>query len=140
MTDAQTETRSVVVEKVMPHPPEKVWRAITTPALMEDWLMKNDFEPRVGHEFTFRHDPTPQWDGVVIGRVIEVEPPERLAYTWGSLGLESVVTWTLTPTPSGTHVRMEHAGFRPDQEHAYRGATAGWSRFVDNLARVLDTA
>ncbi len=134
---AATETRSVVMERDLPHAPEKVWRALTTPALLEDWLMKNDFEPRVGHRFAFRMDPVPNWDGVVLAEVLEVEKPTRLSYSWGAFGLVSTVTWTLTPTPGGTHVRMEHRGFGPSNENAYRGATAGWSRFIGRLEELL---
>ncbi len=136
---AATETRSVVMERDFPHPPEKVWRALTTPALLEDWLMKNDFEPRVGHEFAFRMEPSPapNWDGVVLAKVLEVEKPTRLSYTWGAFDLASVVTWTLTPTADGTHVRMEHKGFGPENENARRGATAGWSKFIGQLEDLL---
>jgi uncharacterized protein YndB with AHSA1/START domain len=136
-TGDATELRSVVMERDLPHPPEKVWRALTTPALLEDWLMKNDFEPKVGHRFAFRMDPVPNWDGVVLAEVLEIEKPKRLSYTWGAFNLASVVTWTLTPTPTGTHVRMEHAGFPPNLENAYRGATAGWTKFLGNLETLL---
>jgi uncharacterized protein YndB with AHSA1/START domain len=66
-----------------------------------------------------------------------MEPPHSLAYTWGGMGLESTVTWTLTPTGAGTHLRMEQAGFRPDQERAYQGAKFGWNKFFGNLEGVL---
>ncbi|HLI65570.1 MAG TPA: SRPBCC domain-containing protein [Caulobacteraceae bacterium] len=132
MTNVATETRSVVVEREMPYPPEKLWRALTQPHLLEGWLMKNDFSPAVEHRFKFSGD----W-GAVDCRVLEVEPNRRLAYTWGAMGLESVVTWTLTPTPGGARLRMEHVGFRPDQEQAYRGATAGWQRMVGALEDLL---
>ena len=145
MTDASpnaaargaTETRSVVMERDLPHPPDKVWRALTTPALLEDWLMKNDFEPRVGHKFAFRMDPVPNWDGVVLAEVLEVDRPHRLSYTWGAFALTSTVTWTLTPTATGTHVRMEHKGFGPENENAFRGATAGWTKFLGQLTELL---
>jgi len=130
-------TRSVIVERQMPHPPEKIWRALTQGALIEEWLMKNDFEPVVGHKFTFRAEPVPGWNGVIDAEVIEVESHTRLSYSWNSMGLESVVTWTLTPVQGGTHVRMEQSGFRGDQEASYRGANYGWQRFIGNLERVL---
>jgi len=132
MTTTATETRSVVVEREIPHPPEKIWRALTQPQLIEEWLMKNDFKPVVGHGFNLRAD----W-GAVECRVMAVEPNRTLSYTWGAYGLESVVTWTLTPTSTGTHLRMEQAGFRPDQQQAYGGAKAGWPRFFASLERVL---
>ena len=132
MTEASTETLSVVIEREIPHPPEKIWRALTQPHLIEEWLMKNDFKPVGDYCFSFRAD----W-GAVDCVVLVVEPNERLSYTWGAYGLESVVTWTLTPTSTGTHLRMEQSGFRPDQQQAYQGAKYGWPRFFANLEQVL---
>jgi uncharacterized protein YndB with AHSA1/START domain len=132
MTDIATETRSVVVEREMPFPPDKIWRALTQPHLIEEWLMKNDFNPVVGERFNLRAD----W-GAVDCQVLVVEPNKTLSYTWAAHGLESVVTWTLTPTKTGTHLRMEQSGFRPDQQQAYQGAKYGWPRFFANLERVL---
>lgn len=130
MTD--TETRSVVVEREMPYPPERIWRALTQPQLIEAWLMKNDFAPDVGRQFTLKGD----W-GSVDCKVLAVEPNRRLAYTWDAMGLESTVTWTLTPTDAGTHLRMEQAGFRPDQGQAYGGARMGWQKFFGELEKVV---
>jgi uncharacterized protein YndB with AHSA1/START domain len=132
MNETSTETLSVVVEREVPHPPEKIWRALTQQHLIEEWLMKNDFKPAVGHRFDLSAD----W-GSVDCRVLAVEPNKSLSYTWEALGLESVVTWTLTPTSTGTHLRMEQVGFRPDQKQAYQGATYGWQRFFGNLEQVL---
>src|ERR1700761_4854752 len=102
MSDAATETRSVIVERDVPYPPEKIWRALTQPHLIAEWLMQNDFAPTPDHRFQFRAD----W-GSVDCQVLTVEPDKVLAYSWAAYGLESVVTWTLTPTPTGTHLRME---------------------------------
>jgi uncharacterized protein YndB with AHSA1/START domain len=132
MTDTATETLSVVVEREMPFPPEKIWRALTQPHLIEEWLMKNDFKPVVGHSFNLRAD----W-GAVDCQVQTVEPNKLLSYTWGAYGLGSVVTWTLTPTSTGTHLRMEQSGFRSDQQQAYQGAKGGWPRFFAALEQVL---
>ncbi len=132
MNQQAEETRSVVVEREFAFPPEKLWRALTQPHLIEEWLMKTDFEPVVDHQFRFSAD----WGGVDC-RVTAVELNRMLVYTWEAMGLESIVTWTLTPTPRGTRLRMEQVGFRPDQEQAYRGATAGWQRFFGNLEQVL---
>ena len=131
MTNSDT-TRSVVVEREMPHSADKVWRALTQGALIEEWLMKNDFEPVVGRRFTLRAD----W-GSVDCEVVAVEPNKSLAYSWDAYGLESVVTWTLTPTSTGTHLRMEQAGFRTDQQQAYQGAQYGWQKFFTDLENVL---
>jgi uncharacterized protein YndB with AHSA1/START domain len=127
-----TETRTAVVEREIPFPPEKIWRALTQPHLIEAWLMKNDFAPVVGHRFDFRAD----W-GSVDCQVQAVEPNRTLAYTWAAMGLESVVTWTLTPTNTGTHLRMEQSGFRRDQAQAYAGALYGWQKFFTSLEEVL---
>src|SRR5258707_14967077 len=104
MTTA-TETRSVIVEREIPFPPEKIWRAITQPHLIEEWLMKNDFKPVVGHSFNLSAD----W-GAVDCQVQTVEPNKTLSSTCAAYGLESLVTWTPTPTGIGTHLRMEQSG------------------------------
>ena len=130
-------SRSLVIEREMPHPPEKIWRALTQGALIEEWLMKNDFQPVVGHRFTFRSTPVPNWNGVIEGEVLVIEPNSKLSYSWGTMGTMSVVTWTLTPTKSGTHVRMEQTGFRSEQDAAYKGATYGWTKFIGNMERVV---
>jgi uncharacterized protein YndB with AHSA1/START domain len=132
MSETSTETRSVVVEREIAFPPEKIWRALTQPHLIEEWLMKNDFKPVVGHSFNLRAD----W-GAVDCQVQTVEPNKTLSYTWAAYGLESVVTWTLTPAGTGTHLRMEQSGFRPDQQQAYQGAKYGWQQFFANLEQVL---
>ena len=135
-------TRSIVVERVMPHPPEKIWRALTEGPLIEKWLMKNDFEPVVGQRFNFRAEPMPHWNGVTDCEVLAVEPHQRLSYRWCSSGeeaadgLETVVTWTLAPANGGTLVRMEQSGFRPEDEGFYQGAGYGWQKMVDGLERV----
>jgi uncharacterized protein YndB with AHSA1/START domain len=133
MSQTAAATRTVVVEREVPFPADRIWRALTQPHLIEEWLMKSDFAPVVDRRFAFRAG-----FGAIDCQVLEVEPGRRLAYTWAALGLESVVTWTLTPTDAGARLRMEQSGFRPDQEQAYRGATAGWHRFFDSLVRVLE--
>jgi uncharacterized protein YndB with AHSA1/START domain len=138
-----TDTRSVVIERVMPHPPEKVWRALTQMQLLEEWLLPSDFQPVTGHRFKFRAPPRSGWDGSIDCEVLTVEAHERLAYSWNVFGeqatdgLKTVVTWTLIPTQEGTRVRMEQSGFRPDQAQASGGATYGWTKFFNGLERVL---
>jgi uncharacterized protein YndB with AHSA1/START domain len=136
MTNTAT-TRTLVIEREMPHPAEKIWRALTQSRLIEEWLMKNDFQPVVGHPFNFRANPVPNWNGIIDCEVLEVEPISRLSYSWGSMGLKSVVAWTLTPTEGGTHLRMEHSGFRSEEDAAYKGATYGWNKFIGSLERVV---
>jgi uncharacterized protein YndB with AHSA1/START domain len=132
MTNTASETLSVVVEREVPFAPDKIWRALTQPHLIEEWLMKGDFKPVVGHHFDFRAD----W-GSVDCQVLAVEPNKALSYTWEAYGLKSIVTWTLTPTSAGTRLRMEQSGFRPDQQQAYQGAKHGWQKFFANLEQVL---
>jgi uncharacterized protein YndB with AHSA1/START domain len=132
MSEPATETLSVVVEREIPYPPEKIWRALTQPHLIQEWLMKNDFQPVSHHRFTLRGD----W-GSVDCKVLTIEPNKTLSYTWDAMGLESVVTWTLTATDTGTHLRMEQSGFQPDQRQAYQGAKYGWQKFLGNLEQVL---
>ena len=137
MSNPTAQTRSLVVEKEMPHPPEKIWRALTQSPLIETWLMSNDFQPVVGHKFTFRATPVPNWNGIVDCEVLVVEPRSRLSYTWGSMGMKSVVAWTLTATKGGTQVRMEQSGFRSEEDANYKGASYGWRKFIGSLERVV---
>lgn len=142
MSQAANETLSVVVEREIPHPPEKLWRALTQPHLIEEWLMKNDFNPVVGHHFKLRGE----WGGVLDCEVLAIEPNKTLSYTWNfahddpAYRMQSVVTFTLTPTRTGTHLRMEQVGFRPDQKQAYGGARLGWKQNLEKLEQVLARA
>lgn len=139
MSQASTETRAVVIERDIPFPPEKLWRALTQPHLMGEWLMKSDFKPVVGHSFNLHGE----WGGVLDCEVLVVETNRRLAYTWNfphddpAYNLESVVTFTLTPTSTGTRLRVEQVGFRPDQKQASGGARAGWEQFCAKLEAVV---
>ncbi len=142
MNNAAIQTRSVIVEREIPHPPEKLWRALTQPHLIAEWLMQNDFQPVIGHRFHLRGD----WGGVLDCEVLAIEPNKTLSYTWNlaqeaaAFSVQSVVTFTLTPAGGGTHLRMEQTGFRPDQKQAFGGAHAGWRKFLDNLEQVLARA
>ncbi|MBP2560304.1 uncharacterized protein YndB with AHSA1/START domain [Neorhizobium galegae] len=139
MNETSTETRTVVVEREIPHPAEKVWRALTQQHLIEEWLMKNDFQPVVGHRFNLRGE----WGGVLDCEVLAVELYRKLSYTWdhahddAAYNLKSVVTLTLTPTSTGTSLRVEQSGFRPEQKLAYNGARHGWQGFFGALETVL---
>ena len=139
MSETSADTRSVVVEREFPYAPKKLWRALTQPHLIEEWLMKSDFEPVVGHRFNLRGD----WGGVLDCEVLALNPHKMLSYTWNhahadaAFNLNSVVTFTLTPTATGTHLRMEQSGFRPDQKQAFGGARFGWEKFLANLEQVL---
>ena len=142
MTEVAAAARSIVIERNVAHPPEKVWRALTEGPLVAAWLMPGDFRAEVGHRFTLRADPVPNWNGVTEGEVLIVEPPRQLVYRWHTVGaagddLTTTVSWTLTPTPDGTFLRMEQAGFRPQDEPNYQGATRGWGRFAAHLEQLL---
>jgi uncharacterized protein YndB with AHSA1/START domain len=136
-----TETKSVVMEREIAHPPEKVWRALTQPHLIAEWLMQNDFKPARGHRFNLRGQAYGDWNGIIDCEVLAIEPNKALSYTWesgnGPLRVTSVVTWTLTPTNTGTHLRMEQSGFRSDQPQNYAGAKYGWQTFLAKLEDVL---
>ena len=139
MTGTAIETRTVVVEREIPYPPEKIWRALTEPHLIEEWLMKNDFKPAVGHRFNLRGD----WGGILDCEVLAIEPNKTLSYTWNfanddaAYNLTSVVTFTLTATSTGTHLRMEQSGFRADQPKAFGGAKFGWQKFLENFDQLM---
>jgi uncharacterized protein YndB with AHSA1/START domain len=136
-----SETKSIVVERLMPHPAEKIWRALTLSDLIVEWLMRNDFQPILGHRFQFHATPLPGWSGVTNCQVVEIDPPRRLAYTWGDgtesdSGLKTLVTWTLTPTEGGVLVRMEQSGFRRQDEAGYQGMGGGWPRILRKLEEI----
>jgi uncharacterized protein YndB with AHSA1/START domain len=125
----------------LPHAPEKVWRALTDPELLSEWLLPvAGFKLEPGATFTFRTQPYPGWDGIVSCRIIEVEAHRRLSYTWGVPFLDTVVTFTLTPTASGTRLTLVQSGFKPGQKREYGGARYGWTmmggKLTDLLARL----
>lgn len=143
MTEPTSTPQTLVVERLMPHRAEKIWRALTQGPLIEEWLMANDFEPKVGHRFTLRSTPSPHWNGVLDCEVLTVEPVHRLSYTWNASGaeardgLKTVVTWTLQEADGGTMVRMEQSGFRPQDAGNFQGANYGWQKFFAALQRVI---
>jgi uncharacterized protein YndB with AHSA1/START domain len=134
------EDRCVIVEREFAHPPAKLWRALTQPHLIEQWLMKNDFAATVGQRFQLRGD----WGGTLDCEVLVVEADRVLSYTWNfdhddpALRLRSTVTFILTPSPAGTRLRVEQAGFEPEQRRAFAGARAGWERFLARLEQVAE--
>ncbi len=129
---ATPETKSVTMEREMQHSPEIVWRALTVGDLIKEWLMHNDFEPVAGRKFKLTAD----W-GSVDCEILSNETHKRLSYSWEAYDLASVVTWTLTPTISGTELRMVHSGFSASQSHYYEGAKSGWNNFFAALEKLL---
>jgi len=149
MNEQLAAARVIVVERFMPHPPQRIWRALTEAHLIEQWLMKNDFEPRLGAEFMFWAKPMGDWDGAVRCVVTAFDPPRRLAYSWkgGSANnphfgsaLDSLVEWALSPEPGGTRVRMEHSGFGPRNEMAFEAMSSGWPRGLERLEQAAAAA
>ena len=141
-TTAQSQTEAISFELDLPHPPETVWRALTDPALLAEWLLPVvglDLAP--GAAFTFKTQPYPGWDGTVNCRMVEIDAHRKLSYTWlvGDM-LDTVVTFTLTPTASGTRLSLVQSGFKPDQKQNFGGARYGWKmmggKLVDLLARI----
>ncbi len=135
--------RAVVIERRMPHSPDQVWRAITQSPLIEDWLMANDFEPRVGHRGTFHMAPMPGWNGVTDCEVLTVVPGKELSYTWNAsgeeaaTGIRTIVKWTLEQVDGAVLVRMEQSGFREQDQRNFMGAKFGWERNLGELERVV---
>ncbi|HMH16333.1 MAG TPA: SRPBCC domain-containing protein [Edaphobacter sp.] len=138
---------SIVVDYTLNEPPAQVWRALTQPALLAQWLMENDIQPIVGHKFNFRAKPMGDWNGVVNCEVLEVDEPNKLVYTWqggsdeDSKRLDTTVTWTLTPTPTGgTLLNLVHHGFQPD-DYAFQIMGQGWRNMItgEKMTRILAT-
>ena len=137
----QSRTESIAFEFELRHPPEKVWRALTEPALLSEWLLPvAGLELAPGKAFTFRTQAYPGWDGTVSCRFVEIEPHRKLSYTWSVPFLDTVVTFTLAPSASGTRLSLVQSGFTRDQKRESGGARYGWKmmggKLVDLLARI----
>jgi len=141
-TTAGSQTESISFEFDLQHAPAKVWRALTDPVLLAEWLLPVvdlKLEPKAA--FTLKAPPKPGWDGSVDCRFVEIEAQRKLSYTWrvGDV-IDTVVTFTLTPTASGTRLALVQSGFKPDQKHNFGGARYGWklmgAKLVDLLAKI----
>ena len=138
---ARSQSESISFEFDLHHVPEKVWRALTDPVLLAEWLLPVvDLKLESGAAFAFKTQPHPGWDGTVNCRMLEIEPHRKLSYTWSVPFLDAVVTFTLTPTASGTRLTIVQSGFKPDQKREFGGARYGWTmmggKLVDLLARI----
>lgn len=138
---ARGQTESISFAFDLPHPPQKVWRALTDPELLAEWLLPVvDLQLDPGAAFTFKADPQPGWDGIVNCRFLEIEAHKKLSWTWVVGDIDTVVTFTLTPTESGTLLSLVQSGFKPDQKRNFGGARYGWKmmggRLVDLLGRL----
>ena len=132
----QAEAISFVFD--LPHAPEKVWRALTDPALLAEWLLPvAGFTLEPGAAFSFKAEPHPGWDGTVQCRLVVIEAYQKLSYTWSVPFLETVVTFTLTPTASGTRLSLVQSGFGPTQKQAFGGARYGWRMMGGKLVETM---
>jgi uncharacterized protein YndB with AHSA1/START domain len=136
-------TKAIIVEYELPHSPAKVWRALTEPELVTAWLMENDLVAEVGRRFTFRGHPVGEWDGIVHCEVLVVDAPKRFVYSWrggrGSSTLDTMVSWTLEPTSTGTRLRLEHSGFLPMNTQAFEAMSKGWhGHLAQRISRLLE--
>jgi uncharacterized protein YndB with AHSA1/START domain len=149
MTDSKPNigTGTIQVDYDLPRPPHIVWRALTEPPLLAAWLMPNDIQPIVGHAFTFKTQPMADWDGTVYCQILEADAPRRLRYSWrgGPTGnaIDTEVLWILSPSAAGgTHLRLEHSGFKPEHAMAFHGLKQGWTgtRMVDRMLQAIGSA
>lgn len=137
---APSQTNAIAFEIDLPHPVEKVWRALTEPALLAEWLLPVfDFALEPEAAFTFKRPPLPGWDGVVHCRMVDVEPQRKISYTWVVGDLDTVVTFVLTETTAGTRLSLVQSGFEPDQKQNFGGARYGWRLMGGKLVDLLAT-
>jgi len=142
------DTQAIVADEVFPHAPAVIWKVLTSGELIGRWLMApKGFEPVAGCHFTFQTTPAGKWDGTIHCKVLEVVPNERLSYAWNGghedndgygSKLETVVTFTLSKTETGTRLRLVHSGFvLPKNDTAYRNMSEGWKKVVKKLDIVV---
>ena len=141
-TTDRTQTDAISFAFDLRHPPDKVWRALTDPVLLAEWLLPVfDLKLQPGAAFTFKTQPYPGWDGTVNCRILEIEAHRKLSYAWvvGDMEIDTVVTFTLTPTASGTRLSLVQTGFKPGQEQAFGGQRYGWNMMGGKLVDLLAT-
>lgn len=139
-TTDKSQSAALTFELELKHKPQKVWRALTDPELLAEWLLPAiGFELQPGVAFTFKTQPYPGWDGTVNCKMLEIEAQKKLSYTWvvGEM-IDTVVTFTLTPTASGTRLSLVQSGFKPEQKQNFGGARYGWRTMSDKLVELLE--
>jgi uncharacterized protein YndB with AHSA1/START domain len=135
---ARSQTESIAFDFDLQHSPQKVWRALTDPVLLAEWLLPVvDLKLEPGASFLFKTQPHPGWDGTVNCRLVEIDAHRKLSYAWAVPGLDTVVTFTLTPTASGTLLSVVQSGFKPEQKQAFGGARYGWKMMGEKLVNLL---
>ena len=139
-TTDRTQTDSITFDFDLKHSPQKVWRALTDPELLAQWLLPViGLKLQSGAAFTFKTDPHPGWDGTVQCKFLEIEPQRKLSYTWIAAGtIDTIVTFTLTPTATGTRLTLVQSGFKPDQKQNFGGARYGWKMMGGKLVDLLE--
>ena len=138
-TTPKGQAESISFEFDLHHVPEKVWRALTEPQLLAEWLLpviEQKLEPG-GALILKKDDPPPGWDGIVNGRYLEIEAHKKLSYSWRVGDIDTVVTFGLTPTASGTRLSLVQSGFKPQQKYNLGGARYGWRMMGDKLVELL---
>jgi uncharacterized protein YndB with AHSA1/START domain len=137
-TTPREQTASIAFDFELPHSPKKVWRALTEPELLKEWLLPTiGLKLEAGADFTFKTQAYPGWDGTVNCRFVEIEPERKLSYTWSVPFMDTVVTFTLTPTASGTRLSLVQSGFKPEQKQNFGGARYGWRMMGEKLVELL---
>jgi uncharacterized protein YndB with AHSA1/START domain len=134
----QSQSEFISFEVALDHSPQKVWRALTDPVLLAEWLLPAiGFKLEPGAAFTFQAQPQPGWDGSVHCRILEIDAPRKIRYAWLVGNMDTVVTFTLAPTPSGTRLSLVQSGFKPDQKQNFGGARYGWKLMGGKLVELL---
>ncbi len=137
-TTSPSQTATLSFDFDLRHAPEKVWRALTDPVLLAEWLLPViDFALVPGAAFAFKTQPQPGWDGTVNCHMIEIDSQRKLSYRWVVGDMDTVVTFTLTPTASGTRLSLVQSGFKPDQKKNFGGARYGWRLMGGKLFELL---
>lgn len=135
---AAAQTQAITFEYDLNHAPEKVWRALTTPELLAEWLLPAigfKLEPQA--KFMLKTQPYPGWDGTVNCRILEIETHRKLSYAWTVPFLDTVVTFTLIPTTAGTRLSIVQSGFKEEQKREFGGARYGWNMMGQKLVDLL---